>query len=236
MCGRFTHLYTWKQLHRLLTLTTPPMEIARRYNVAPMQPAPIVREVDGARTVAMLRWGLVPSWAEDDSHAGSAINARAETVVDKPAFRSAFKRRRCIVPVSGFFEWRVMPGEGLFGADASRTIKQPYYISGVDGEPLLLAGLWESWRGDSGEVETFAIITTAPNEMMARVHDRMPAVLSAEECGVWLACGADDAEAARALLRPCAADRLSCVPVSTWVNSPRHDDPRCVEAVGPSEP
>lgn len=266
VCGRYTHLYKWKQLHRLLTLTTTPIEFKDRYNVAPTQDAPVVRQIadddrgaGGGHGVSMLRWGLVPSWAKDVKIGASLINARAETVATKPAFRSAFVRRRCIVPVSGFYEWQRAEaveesGGGLFGPVASapkRAGKQPYYITSSDGEPLLLAGLWESWRepGSSGPaLESYTIITTTPNEMIAKLHDRMPVILDAADCARWLDCrntnragvdgldtnstgakGPGVAAGVADLLRPFPAELMLCYRVSTRVNSPRFDDSLCMQ-------
>lgn len=232
MCGRFTHLYTWRQLHRLLSLTSPPIEWPLRYNVAPAQVAPIVRDLDeDQREVAMLRWGLVPPWADDLKFGFRTINARAETVSTAPAFRSAFQRRRCIVPVSGYYEWKKI----------TEMSKQPFYFTSTDGEPLMLAGLWESWRGktdDAPAVETFTIITTTPNEAAAKVHDRMPVILDATAFSRWLDPGVP-ADQVRDVLRPCPAELLLSIPVSTLVNTPRNDVPDCIQPVaitGPTPP
>ncbi|MBL8964833.1 MAG: SOS response-associated peptidase [Phycisphaeraceae bacterium] len=222
MCGRFTHLYTWRQLHRLLNLTTPPIEWPPRYNVAPSQVAPIVRDLDDdQREVALLRWGLVPPWADDLKFGFRTINARAETVATAPAFRSAFQRRRCIVPVSGYYEWKKI----------TEKSKQPFYFTGTDGEPLMLAGLWESWRGktdDAPAVETFTVITTTPNEAAAKVHDRMPVILDRESVDRWLDPHVPGPDVL-SLLRPSPPELLMPVPVSTLVNSPKNDVPNCIQ-------
>lgn len=239
MCGRFTHLYTWAQLHKLMTLTSPPIELPLRFNVAPMQMAPVVRAEDGGRALDMLRWGLVPSWAKDEGIASSLINARAETVASKPAFRAAFKRRRCVVPASGFYEWQQAPvaEEGLFGVTRGKPAKRPHYITRADGQPMIFAGLWESWRdpgapeGTSAPlVETFTIITCEPNAMMSRLHDRMPVILDLPDLARWLDPGSD-AESVARLLGPFPADRMTAHPVSTRVNSPRNDDAECLQPV-----
>lgn len=245
MCGRFTYLYYWKHLHRLMELTTsPPLaEIEARYNVAPTQAAPVVRATaasDGSsrhrgdvtgRTLGMLRWGLVPSWAKDIKIGNSLVNARAEGIEAKPSFRSAFKRRRCIVPVSGFYEWKRL--------DEKR--KQPYYItSAADDEPLAFAGLWEWWKPPEGSdtgtepIESFTIITTTPNEMMAALHDRMPVILHPADFAAWLDPANSDSASLLSLLRPYPSELMRCWPVSTRVNSPRFDDPACIEQVASS--
>lgn len=233
MCGRFTNRYTWKQLHRLLQLTTPPLEFVERYNIAPTQDAPVVREVAGAgvdgrgagrsRRVDMLRWGLIPSWAKDESFGSKAINARAETVATSGAFRDSFRRRRCVVPASGFYEWKQL--------DAADKRKQPYYITPTDEDPFLLAGLWSSWTSSSGPLETFTILTTTPNEMMATLHDRMPVILHVEECGTWLDPTLENGDAVSALLRPYPSELMLAHPVSTLVNSPKNTGKELVQAV-----
>lgn len=236
MCGRYTHLFTWEELHRLSTLTTPQIDLPRSWNVAPTQVAPVIRMVAGAEgghALAMLKWGLVPFWAEDPKIGSSLINARGETVAEKPAFRAAFKSRRCLVPVSGFYEWKRL-GEKSMGG------KQPYYIRAAADEPLLFAGLWERWDGPKQDpdhptslfdekpepIESYTIVTTAPNAMMAELHDRMPAVIDPSDQDTWL-CGS--VEEAKALLRPYPAELMMSYPVSTRVNSPKNNDPACVE-------
>lgn len=258
MCGRYTHLYTWKQLHRLLELTTPVPagELPRRYNVAPSQSAPVVRatregvSTTGAggaqigdsrkgqrvrsvgRDVSMMHWGLIPSWAKDASIGARTVNARCETLSEKPAFRAAFKKRRCLVPISGFYEWKVM--EGKVG---SKKAKQPYYITSSDGEPLVLAGLWESWRDPAADqpqpVESFTILTTTPNELMATFHDRMPVIIAREHFARWLDPANEDTASLADLFKPYPVELMMAVAVSTRVNSPKHDDALCIEPIGP---
>ncbi len=208
MCGRFTHRYTWEELHDLLDLRWDGAlaDPKPSCNVAPTQAAPILR-TEGA---AMLRWGLVPSWAKDERIGSRMINARAETVAEKPAFRAAFKRRRCIVPVSGFYEWT-----------ATADGKQPHYIYSADGGLLLLSALWEQ----RDELESFTILTCAANGFMESIHDRMPVILSSEGAEHWL--DAPDPT----LLIPAAAGVLASHPVSKRVNNVRNDDPSLVEPI-----
>lgn len=221
MCGRYTHLLTWAQLHRLLRLTSDPIDLPRRYNIAPTQEAPVVRtSPDGGRAAHLLRWGLVPSWAKDLSIGNTMINARGETLATKPAFRVAFRKRRCVVPASGFYEWKKMEG--------SKT-KQPFYITSSDEGPLMFGGLWESWTSPEGEiVRTFTIITTTPNEMMAEIHDRMPLILDASDTDRWLDPKVEDASD---LIRSFPPELMLAKPVSTLVNSPRNDVPECVQSI-----
>lgn len=233
MCGRYTHLYTWRQLHRLMTLTSPQIDLPMRYNVAPMQHAPVVRAVDAghrsSRAVSMLQWGLVPSWAKDPAIGGSLINARSETAATKPAFRSSFGRRRCIVPVSGFYEW--LGPKGTKG-------RQPFYVSPRSstapddgGDILAFAGLWEAWLRPEGEpLESFVILTTDANEWMRPLHDRMPVILAAADFDPWLD-PSSTADRLGGLLHPAREDLLQRWPVSTLVNRPGRDDPSMIESI-----
>lgn len=219
MCGRFTHLYSWAQLHRLMRLTSVPEQpLEHRYNLAPQQMAPVVVQRRGARTIELMRWGLVPPWAKDPSIGQRTINARSETAPRLPAFRAAFRSRRCVVPMSGFYEWQ-----------KTAAGKHAWYIEPAgDDAPLLAAGLWESWTGQSGvPLQTFTVLTTRPNELMAGLHDRMPALLAPEPAHRWL----DESlpvEAAEALLGPCPAAALRALRVGAWVNTPAHEGPRCL--------
>lgn len=260
MCGRFTHLFTWRQLHRLLELTTPPTdssELPKRYNVAPMQSAPVVRALpDGGRGASMLRWGLIPSWAKDAGIAARTINARSETLSDKPAFRSAFKKRRCLIPISGFYEWQKLDPAESSDPPTPRTkratpAKQPYYITSTDHEPLVLAGLWESWHDPAAAavdraqadqphaIETFTILTTSPNELMARFHDRMPVIIPRDHphdhFARWLDPSIADTASLADLFKPYPSELMTAAPVSTRVNSPRFDDELCIKPLSPAE-
>lgn len=189
--------------------------IRKRFNIAPTQEAPVVRvDEAGRREVAMLRWGLVPSWAQDPAIGNRLINARAETVAEKPSFRNAFRSRRCIVPATGFFEWKGEPGH-----------KQPYAITAGDQPLFAFAGLWESWRDrsrpESPAMQTFTIITTDANDAVAAIHDRMPVILPAAAVEAWLT--APPGEAQR-LLAPYAGP-VGVRAVSKSVGNPRNDSP-----------
>jgi len=221
MCGRFTARLTWQQLHDLYNITAPDigprqneLDLKPRYNVAPSQKVPIVRlDKDGNRELAMLRWGLIPFWAKDDRIGYKTINARAETVATAPSFRAAFKKRRCLVPASGFYEWKKFE-------DGS---KQPYLIQMRDGAPFSFAGLWERWDKAEAPVETFTIITGEPNSLVAELHDRMPVILDPDDYEAWLA--AADTAIPQAMLQPFPAQLMTAFPVSKRVNSPKNDDP-----------
>lgn len=225
MCGRFTYLFKWKQLLKLLELTSwPEVELVPRFNVAPMQLAPVVRVDDaGERVGAMLRWGLVPSWADDPAIGGRLINARGETIAEKPAFRTAFAKRRCLVPISGFYEWKT--------SELPKAAKQPYWIGRADREPFMLAGVWERWRRDEEVIDSFTIITTTPNPLMSGLHDRMPVIIESANHGAWLDPSNTDPAGLAAMLRPAETVGFEAYPVSTRVNSPKIDDPSLIVPV-----
>ena len=222
MCGRFSQAQI-AELDREIAnlLEAPPLE--PRFNVAPTQDAAVVRErpAGGGRVVQLLRWGLIPRWAKDPAIGNRMINARSETVAEKPAFKTPFLRQRCLVPADGFYEWQQTGGA-----------KQPYYIRREDRRPLLLAGLWDRWDGDpEGPVDSFTILTTEPNEVVAPIHNRMPVILPPERYDAWLDPAHRDLAALRALLRPFAAGEMTAYPVSRYVNSPRNEGPECVSPV-----
>lgn len=220
MCGRFTSLLSPELLAVIYEVLAPP-DLAPRYNIAPSQPVVIVRQdVSGQRELASANWGLIPSWAKDPNIGHSLINARAETVQEKPSFRTAFRRRRCIIPASGFYEWLSVDGT-----------KQPWYIKGFEDRPLSLAGLWEHWQSPDGSlIETCAIITTTANDLMTPIHDRMPVILPPESITTWLESNAKSEELA-GLLRPCEPKFLASYTVSNLVNNPRFDGAACIARV-----
>ena len=190
-----------------------------RYNVAPTQPIPIVRLMDGKRHFALVRWGLLPSWVKDPKTFTLLINARGETVAEKPAFRAAMKRRRCLIPADGFYEWKAVGGR-----------KQPFFVRAKAGGPLAFAGLWETWTGPNGEeLETAAIVTTKANRTLAPIHDRMPVIVPPEAFDLWLDCAKVDATTASALIAPAPENLLEAFPVSTDVNRIANDNPKLVE-------
>ena len=221
MCGRYTLTVDAALLAELFELE-PPAELEPRYNVAPTQTVPIVRSApDGGRQWARVRWGLIPGWAKDESIGSRLINARAETVADKPSFRSAFKHRRCLIPADGFYEWVKTEGG-----------KVPHHIRFADGRPFAFAGLWERWSPPGGEVvDSCTILTTAPNELVAGLHDRMPVILPRNRFADWLAPEPLDPDTAEAMLVPHPSDGMEAVPVSRRVNSPANDDEQCVRPV-----
>jgi putative SOS response-associated peptidase YedK len=222
MCARTTLTLSAHLIARWLALQdVPPWE--PRYNVCPTQDHLAVRLRDGDPEAVRLRWGLVPSWATDVSVGSRMINARGETVDTQPAFRDAFRSRRCLILVDGFYEWQAIPG-------AKRKV--PHIVRMTDGVPFVLAGLWESWRARGAEapVETCTVVTTTANPLLAPIHDRMPVILDPSAYRMWLD-PTTPAAVATALLRPYRGPGLYAYPVSTHVNTPAHDDARCLEPV-----
>ncbi len=217
MCGRFARIVsdrTLREKYRLERMA----RLRDGYNIAPMQNIGAVRAAEGGRELVLLRWGLIPSWSKDDKIANKLTNARAETVAEKPSFRSAFKSRRCIIPASGFFEWK-----------RESKQKQPFYIHPRGEELFSFAALWETWHDPEGEiVESCAIITTEANELMQPIHDRMPVILNWSGEEQWLDPETSK-EDLRSLLVPFASDQMEAYPVSTWVNNAKNQGPKCIE-------
>jgi putative SOS response-associated peptidase YedK len=201
-------------------------ELPLRYNVAPTQPVGVVRQRDHERSFRLVRWGLVPFWADDPKIGSRLINARADTIATKPAFRAAFKERRCLVVADGFYEWQTVDGK-----------KQPFLIHRADDHPFGFAGLWERWRSPEGApLETCTIVTTDANDLMRPIHDRMPVILKPGDFERWLDPEADPGEALQALLRPYADGDLVATPVGTRVNNARNDGPECAAALEEGKP
>lgn len=217
MCGRYA-LHSHPDVIVLQFGVAEVPQLKPRFNIAPTQEAPVVRiGREQKRALAVLRWGLIPSWSKDPSIGARMINARAESVAEKPSFRNAFRRRRCLVPADGYYEWKLEGGR-----------KQPYFLQLASGEPFAMAGLWEPWRSPEGKlVETYAIVTTEAAGAARQVHDRMPVILAQPEYEAWL-CGADPG----GLLRPRAGAAFSVRRVSPRVNSPHFDDPQCLDEAG----
>jgi putative SOS response-associated peptidase YedK len=232
MCGRYTLTSPGEVVAEVFELVDVP-PVLPRYNLAPTQEAPVVRvAAPGApRTLDLLRWGLVPYWASDPGIGSRMINARAESVADRPAYRESFQRRRCLVPADGFYEWKKLPAKGK-GKVASKN-SQPYLIRRQDRRPFAFAGLWSSWRGPGADrpLETFTILTTDPNDLLRPLHDRMPAILDRRDFAAWLDPANRDAARLRSLLAPISTAGWEAVPVSRAVNSPDHDEPDCIEPV-----
>lgn len=222
MCGRFALIVDASVLAGVFDVD-PPRQLTPRFNIAPTQPVPIIRSTrEGSRECSMVRWGLVPSWAKDERIGARMINARGETVGEKPSFRSAAKTRRCLIPADGFYEWARTP-EG----------KQPHFIHFADGRTFAFAGLWERWqKGDSGPLDTCTIITTRPNELIAPLHDRMPVILPSDRHAEWLEPAPLAPELLQELLSPHPPGDMEAYPVSTFVSNPRNEGPECIARLG----
>jgi putative SOS response-associated peptidase YedK len=223
MCGRFTNRLTWREivaLYRLTIPASPEWNLPARYNICPTQTIDTVIEREGKRDLVPMRWGLVPSWRKKTAkETPSTFNARAETVAEKPMFRSAFKRNRCLIPASGYYEWQKTP-----------TGKQPYYYTARDGSPLTIAGLWDEWKDiETGEpLKSCTMIVTNANKLTSQIHDRMPVLLQPNNFDRWL-----DGRAGTELLKPAPDDNLQVWRVSRRVNSSRatDDDPALLETM-----
>ena len=218
MCGRFTLTVNPDELQQQFGLSQPPpTELAPRFNIAPSQAVAVVTN-NPERTLELFRWGLIPSWAKDPKIGNKLINARAETLAEKPSFRSALKRRRCLVVADGFYEWK-----------KDGTVKTPMYIQLKDGRPFAFAGLWEVWQPPDGSlVRTCTIITTEPNSLLASIHNRMPVILPPQAYDQWLTPGDLQSVEALSLLKPYDAAQMKATPVSSRVNSPAVDSPELV--------
>lgn len=220
MCGRFTVISAPEAMRALFRYPEQP-NFPPRYNVAPTQPIAVVRLQEAKRQFVLMRWGLLPSWVKDPKAFSLVINARGESVLDKPAFSNAMKRRRCLIPADGFYEWQATGGR-----------KQPYYVRAKSGAPLAFAGLWETWTGPNGEeLDTVAIITTTANRTLAAIHARMPVIVPEEAFDLWLNCADVDAETAAALIVPAPDDLLEAYEISTAVNRVANDNPKVLEGL-----
>jgi putative SOS response-associated peptidase YedK len=218
MCGRYTLKTPIDALAEYFEVEGYPSSLAPSYNIAPTQEVVAVVEEDEKRKLEMLRWGLIPSWAKDPSIGNKMINARAETVSEKPSFRSAFKKRRCLIVADGFYEWQ-----------KTDSGKQPYHFKMKDSSPFAFAGLWESWDKEGEEIRSCSIITTDANDLMNEIHHRMPVILRPENYGAWLDQGFEEKEALMDLLRPYPSDEMEDYAVSRRVNKPSNNEPSVIE-------
>ncbi len=218
MCGRFSQLFTWEELYHLYNLTNLlAPNLCPSWNVAPTQDVGVLVNEGGGRIYKTMRWGLIPFWAKDEKIGNSLINGRLETAATKPAFRSAWKERRCLIPASGFYEWRAIEVPGK-----TKPSKMPFYISRKDGNPLIFAGLWERWGKDS--LLSCTILTVEAHDCLRDLHGRMPVMLDKDGIGAWLAGGAPSID-------PGLETAVRIAPVSPKVNSPRYNEPDCIEAL-----
>ena len=222
MCGRFTRGDDKETLIRRFKLKPEAPELRPRYNIAPGQDAAVILAQPEGRVLRLMHWGLVPGWAKDKKIGYRMINARSETLAEKPAFKSAFKRRRCLIPADGFYEWRKAAAKG--------RPKQPFRFVLADGAGFAFAGIWESWTDpEGGELHSFCIITTTANELVARVHERMPVILPPSAESAWLEASGEHPAELMELLKPYPAQAMRRYSVSPLVNSPQNDSPELIE-------
>lgn len=227
MCGRFTLRTPLKQVADAFdlepTLLADGVEWPARYNIAPTQDVAVVRQGSGeGRKLSWLRWGLIPSWADDPAIGNRMINARGESLATKPAYRDAFRRRRCLVVADGFYEWK-----------QQARPKQPYHIRLADEQPFAFAGLWDHWERGELSIDSCTIVTTDANELLRPLHQRMPVIVDPADYATWLDPQCQEPETLEALLTSYAADRMTMSPVSTVVNSARSDSPQCLAPASP---
>ncbi|HTV35659.1 MAG TPA: SOS response-associated peptidase [Xanthobacteraceae bacterium] len=217
MCGRYVITSSPAAIRALFGYPEQP-NFPARYNVAPTQPIAVVRLHEGRRQFALMRWGLIPSWVKDPKTFSLLINARGESVIDKPAFRAAMRRRRCLIPADGFYEWKEIGGR-----------KQPYFVHMRTGGPFAFAGLWETWTGPNGEeMDTAAIVTTSANRTLSAIHDRMPVIVPPDAFDFWLDSAKVDAQTAAALIVPAREDLFEGYEISTAVNRVANDSPALI--------
>ena len=224
MCGRYTLHHKPEEIEERFDVEPVEEYLAPRYNIAPSQIIPVIRQSlsdDNLREMAGCKWGLIPFWSKDPKIGNKMINAKAETIAEKPSFRQAFAKRRCLIPADGFYEWQ----------KRGKSPSQPFYVRRRDGGLFAFAGLWEAWRTPEGEtLETCTIITVEPNELLSKIHNRMAAILKPEDEAVWIDPKSKVDELSL-LLRPYDSDDLEAIPVSRAVNSPAHDSPECIAPI-----
>jgi putative SOS response-associated peptidase YedK len=219
MCGRYVIISSPESIRALFGYNEQP-NFPPRYNVAPTQPVPVVRLEEGRRSFALVRWGLIPAWVQDPRTFSLLINARGESVLDKPAFRNAMRRRRCLFPTDGFYEWR-----------QDGKVRRPYFVRPRAEGPMAFAGLWETWMGPNGEeMETAAIVTTRANRTLAPIHERMPVIVAPDAFDFWLDSTKVDAETAAALIAPAPEHVLEAYEVSPAVNHVANDSAELIAA------
>jgi putative SOS response-associated peptidase YedK len=219
MCGRFTLAAVIAELQEQFEEVKLPEQYAPRYNIAPSQPVLVIPN-DGKQTADFFAWGLIPVWAKDPTIGSRLINARGETLAEKPAFRGSYKHKRCLIPADGFYEWKSTPGS---------KAKVPYHIKMSTGTPFAFAGLWSEWHApDGSEIRTCTIVTTAPNSLLSAIHSRMPVILQPADYPRWLDPGPRSPEELADLIKAFPAELMQAYPVSTLVNSPENDRPECI--------
>ena len=225
MCGRYRLSRRKQVVEEYFESASEEEEWSPRYNIAPTQPVAAIRQVGRSRVLSMMRWGLIPSWASDVSIGNRLINGRSETVLEKPAFRESFRTRRCLIPADGFYEWKKTGKE-----------KQPFHFGMKDDSLFAFAGVWDRWRSPGGQMlESCSILTTAANELLDDVHDRMPVILPRRHHETWLSAPAAEAQRLAELLVPFDASYMKRYAVSSLVNKPQNETPECAQEVANPE-
>lgn len=223
MCGRFTLTISAEELAEIFELDEVPSSFPQRFNIAPSQPIAAIIKTDNhpVRHLSLLRWGLIPSWSKDPTIGNRLINARAETAAEKPSFRNAFKRRRCLIPADGFYEWQ-----------KQEQRKQPFYIHVKENQPFAFAGLWETWQ----DISTGTILTTEANPLLQQIHDRMPVILKPQDYDKWLDINNQNTAELQSLLKPFPSEEMEFYPVSNEVNKPGNDSHKCIDRLNSGSP
>ena len=222
MCGRFTLHTPESKIREAFSLDhTEPLGLKPRYNITPSQQIPIIRDTETSREMIMAQWGLVPNWSKEPKTKYSTINARIESVAEKPTYRTPFKRRRCLIPADGFYEWKVVNGN-----------KIPHHIRMKDSSVFAFAGLWDHWEGEGQTLDSSTIIVMPSNEAMRPIHERMPAIIAPAHFDYWLDSRITDKQKIMQYLNSAPSIQLTAYPVSTWMNTPKHDDKRCIQPAG----
>jgi putative SOS response-associated peptidase YedK len=219
MCGRFTLHSPESRIREAFDLeNTEPLGLHPRYNIAPSQDIPIIRDTDASREMVLAQWGLVPHWSKESKTKYSTINARIESVAEKPAYRTPFRQQRCLIPADGFYEWKMVNGK-----------KIPHHIRMRDGDVFAFAGLWDRWEGEGESLESCSIIVMPSNEVMKPLHERMPVIIAPAHYDLWLDARVTGKAEIMWHLHSTPSSQLMFYPISPWVNSPRHDDERCIQ-------
>jgi putative SOS response-associated peptidase YedK len=222
MCGRFSLHTPESQIIEAFNLEhTEPLGLKHRYNITPSQDIPIIRDTETSREMVLAQWGLVPHWSKESKTKYSTINARIESVAEKPTYRTLFKRRRCLIPADGFYEWKVVNGN-----------KIPHHIRMKNSGVFAFAGLWDRWVGEGQTLDSCTIIVMPSNEVMKPIHERMPAIIAPANYDWWLNARITDKQEIMQYLNSAPSSRLTAYPVSTWVNSPKNSDARCSKPAG----
>jgi putative SOS response-associated peptidase YedK len=219
MCGRFSLHTPESRIREAFNLEqTEPLGLKPRYNIAPSQDIPVIRDTASNQEMVLAQWGLIPAWSKESKTRYSTINARVESVAEKPTYRTPFKHRRCLIPADGFYEWQVVNGH-----------KVPHHIRMRDGSTFAFAGLWDRWKGEEETLDSCVIITTKSNEIMKPIHERMPAIIAPAHYDLWLDYRVSDKQEIMQYLNSAPSSQLTAYPVSTWVNSPGNNGERCIQ-------